>query len=687
MLRLRWLALALVMDSVAMGANEAGVMGWRGDGTGIYPSVTPPTKWQLISEEVAGLRFQAMPPSGEAASGSPMPDGIIREWLVAGPIADKDDPLNVENQSALSPKAGDKFGAAEWKAIKAQTAYVDFKQEFKLQNIEAGQAAYVLTYVYSPNAASFLLNLNHTGTANVWVNGKAAQKGNEKDQSYAPPTITLTKGWNRLLIRCTSQFTEQRPKVGQWNINASLRTTEKGAKYVSQGIKWRTMLPAGSGFGGPIAVGGESGKIFLLSEPSDLVCLDAASGKILWIRSNNYNEFATDAEKQANPDLFKEIKELEATLKAENESFVAGKPPKLEGLEGYEGFKVKVTTESKLAKLMKQVDDTKYAPSKGQDVGYAGFTPVTDGKYVWAWFATGVTCCYDLDGKLIWRRLDNEGSFFEHGYSVSPVLVDGKLIVFMNKMIAFDAKTGERLWTTPLEGRTLLRFHGTPAVAKVGGASVLVLPTGHIIRVSDGKMIRDKGPGISQNQQEIPSPVAIGNTAYTLSTYNLLTKMTLPDRIVAGGGLEVSVQSVKMDVSSFPYYYLDWFMASPLIDGDLAYCVNNSGVLNVVDTKSMTLLYQKLLDIDHFQNTAEGAGRGVGVSPTLAGGNIYLVGNYGTTLVIKPGRTDEQISKNKIESVLGRRWGTRPERFVASPIFAGKNMFLRGERYLYCLGE
>ena len=72
-LKLRWLALGLVM-----GADE--VVGWRRDGTGIYPNVTPPTKWQQISETIAGLRFQATPPNGDAVSGTPMPDGIIREW-------------------------------------------------------------------------------------------------------------------------------------------------------------------------------------------------------------------------------------------------------------------------------------------------------------------------------------------------------------------------------------------------------------------------------------------------------------------------------------------------------------------------------------------------------------------------------------------------------------------------------
>jgi hypothetical protein len=128
-------------------------------------------------------------------------------------------------------------------------------------------------------------------------------------------------------------------------------------------------------------------------------------------------------------------------------------------------------------------------------------------------------------------------------------------------------------------------------------------------------------------------------------------------------------------------------MCSPLIVDGLAYLLNNTGVLTVVDVETMEVVYEKLLDLDHFQTAHEGAGRGVSVSPALAGGRIYLVGNSGVTLVIKPGRKYEPLARNRIESVFYRYWGVRHERFVACPAFDGKRMFLRGERHLYSLGD
>ncbi|MFB3894562.1 MAG: PQQ-binding-like beta-propeller repeat protein [Phycisphaerae bacterium] len=670
------------------------VVGWRGDGSGIFPKADPPIHWERVSKAVAGLRYQTAPPKGDEPSGAPMPDGVIREWLVLGPVdaqkGEKNsltDALLAEDQSKLSPAAGQETAGAKWQAVKTDTAYVDFAKLFDTYGKPVDKTAYAQAYIYSPAGGDFIIRVMHTSALNLWLNGKPTHKFTETELNYTPQMVKFNKGWNRLLVRSTPMrgAPNERPLPGTWYVNLVVEANPAGAQYDQKGIAWRTALPAPTSFGGPIFV---DGKIFLLSDPADLVCLDAATGRILWVRSNNYNDAATDAEKKANPDIFNQIEPLAARLKEVNDSFVAGNPPKPEPVEGREEFKEKTGLESKLYALMKKVDDRKYALPKGQDVGYSGMTPVSDGKHVWGWCATGVTFCYDLDGKLIWRRVDNEGSFFEHGYSTSPVLGDGKIVVFMNKMIAFDASKGERLWTTEFDPKAQFanRFHGTPAVAKIGQTPVCVLPTGFILRLSDGKIIYDKGPGVSFMQQEIPSPVVTGNTVWRLSTYNSFLKVVLPAAVTEPLKMD-SVRELKLDLEHYPTNYLPWHMPSPLVHEGLAYLVNNTGVLSVVDTETMKLVYERLLDLGHFQTAHEGPGRGVCVSPSLAGGRIYLVGTDGTTLVIKPGRTYEQLARNRIECVFWRYWGTRHERFVANPTFDGKRLFLRGERFMYCMEE
>ncbi len=691
----------LAFTSAALTAGE--VVGWRGDGTGSYPQAAPPVQWQQVSKAVDGLRFQAEPPKDNQPAGNPMPDGIIREWLILGPIADTmdekklpADPAYADDQSKLEPALGRELAGTAWKAMKTDTAFIDFARQFDSYGKDVQQAAYAATWIYSPADAKFIINVNHSDSARMWINGKLTQKASDRDMNYSPQSVALHQGWNTLLLRSTPVGAKSAPPLaGTWYVNVSFRApsapsatpatpaSPARADVDQKNIQWKVLLPACEGFGAPIVVGG---KILLLSEPADLVCLDAATGKILWVRSNNYDEFATEAEKTDHPDIFQNMEALQLKLRAVNDSFATASPPKLQEVGGGEGYKDKTECEKQLYSLMKQVDDKKYLMPKGQDVGYAGFTPVSDGKRVWAWFATGVTCCYDLDGKLIWRRLDNEGSFWEHGYSVSPLLADGKVMVFMNKLIAFDASTGERLWTNELSSPNTLRYHGTPVAIGVGGTNLAVLPSGHIVRLSDGKFIRDKGSEIGKRHQEIPSPVAIGNTIYELSIDGHFYKVLLPGQF--SDPLDgVSVQSLKVDMSRYPTYYFDWFLASPLIHDGLAYCVNGSGVLSVIDLEKTQIVYEKLLDLDHFENANEGPARGIGISPSLAGGKIYILGDAGATIVLKPGRTYEQLAKNKIESIVRRNWQQRTERFVAAPFFSGSQMYIRGEKYLYCFSS
>jgi outer membrane protein assembly factor BamB len=57
-----------------------------------------------------------------------------------------------------------------------------------------------------------------------------------------------------------------------------------------------------------------------------------------------------------------------------------------------------------------------------------------------------------------------------------------------------------------------------------------------------------------------------------------------------------------------------------------------------------------------------------------AAGRVYLVDRTGTALVLKQGDTFEVLAKNKLD-----------DHFDASPAVVGKQLFLRGEKSLYCI--
>jgi outer membrane protein assembly factor BamB len=67
---------------------------------------------------------------------------------------------------------------------------------------------------------------------------------------------------------------------------------------------------------------------------------------------------------------------------------------------------------------------------------------------------------------------------------------------------------------------------------------------------------------------------------------------------------------------------------------------------------------------------------GVYASPAAANGRVYLLGRDGGAVVIKDADQFEVLATNKLE-----------DNFDASPALAGKDLFLRGHQYLYCISE
>ncbi len=62
--------------------------------------------------------------------------------------------------------------------------------------------------------------------------------------------------------------------------------------------------------------------------------------------------------------------------------------------------------------------------------------------------------------------------------------------------------------------------------------------------------------------------------------------------------------------------------------------------------------------------------------PIAAGGHIYLVSRNGGTVVLKASDKLEIAATNTLE-----------EGFDASPVAAGKELYLRGRSNLYCIAE
>lgn len=165
-----------------------------------------------------------------------------------------------------------------------------------------------------------------------------------------------------------------------------------GNGYATRNILWAAPLP-NNGVSSPIIVGN---RIYVTTEPSDLVCLDKATGRILWIRSNPAFEALTAEEKKAHPavaqtlvPLLPELARLNAEVVEElNGQLPAAAASAAKAPAG--PLLKKRELEKKINEAQLAVDKKLFGTNWAQAVfGFAGQTPTSDGKRVGVFFTTG----------------------------------------------------------------------------------------------------------------------------------------------------------------------------------------------------------------------------------------------------------------------------------------------------------
>ena len=429
----------------------------------------------------------------------------------------------------------------------------------------------------------------------------------------------------------------------------------------TEGVVWATALPAWSN-ASPVLVGE---RIFLCAEPATLLCLDK-SGKILWQHANSYEDLMSadeQAKLAAERAQLAELTKQQRALKRDLPNLLAAvqqADTDLQARPDDAALKTALATaKDTAAKQQARIDDldkqkaalplaAQYQVPPTQPAnGYTSDTPVTDGKCIYASFGNGVVACYTLDGTRQWARLIEKTTHI-WGHSCSPVLVGGTLVVQYIDMFALDAASGRELWR-----RKQRHDWGTPAPAKIGGVDVLLTDAGDLVNVADGKPLATTGFRI-----EYGSPLLVGDIAYCASGKNAAAFKLAP---ADGGGVQV-VKLWQTAIANDRYY------ASPLLDNDLLYVVNQRSVLSVIDAKTGEKQYEQKLEL----------GGTAYPSPVLDGNCVILSSDTGKSVLLTPGRTYQEIARCTLEP------------FRTTPVPDGKRLYIRttaGKSMLYCLGE
>ena len=110
------------------------------------------------------------------------------------------------------------------------------------------------------------------------------------------------------------------------------------------------------------------------------------------------------------------------------------------------------------------------------------------------------------------------------------------------------------------------------------------------------------------------------------------------------------------------------YVPSPVLYGDQLYFFGgNNAQLSIFDVRTG----ERHVEAERLTGMM-----GVYASPVAAAGRIYLTGRDGGSLLLKAGKKVEVLAANKLD-----------DRFDASPALVGKELFLRGNKYVYCIAE
>ncbi len=306
---------------------------------------------------------------------------------------------------------------------------------------------------------------------------------------------------------------------------------------------------------------------------------------------------------------------------------------------------------------------------------YASSTAATDGKHVVAFFGSQGLYCFDMDGKLIWKRelgILNVGAYdapeYEWGTASSPIIYKNKVIVQCDTskedfLLAVDINSGSTLWKAD---RDELPSWGTPNVYQ-GAIRVEIVTNGsNFIRGYDPETGKELWRLGGSSQITAPTPIFFEDLIVVCSGRRPEAPIFV---IRAGASGDITLPSGSTSSKNIVWSLRQRgpYMPTPLIYESNLYVLSNQGILDCYKLRSGKELYRQRI---------EHQGGGFSSSPVAADGRLYLSSEDGDIFVIRSGPEFRLLGKNPMG-----------ERLMATPALSGGRMFVRGEKHLFAVGQ
>jgi len=286
-----------------------------------------------------------------------------------------------------------------------------------------------------------------------------------------------------------------------------------------------------------------------------------------------------------------------------------------------------------------------------EDTGFAAPTPVSDGKAVYAMFATGALAALDFEGHPLWVKQFGKPES-AYGLAASLLFYQNTLLVQLDqggepgksRIMGLDPANGNIRWSTP---RPVPNSWASPALVRAPAGVMLVTCANPNVIAYDPASGKELWKVEGLGGDMAPSPAYGGGLVFAANAGSelLAIKPGPPAQIVW------KCEDGLPDI------------ASPVSDGQRVLLAVSGGQLTCLAAQTGEKLWEKSLECS------------LSASPIVAGKLTYLAGQDGVTRVLE--LADEFRQRGR---------GDVGEPLYATPAFGDGRIYLRGEKHLFCIG-
>jgi outer membrane protein assembly factor BamB len=316
--------------------------------------------------------------------------------------------------------------------------------------------------------------------------------------------------------------------------------------------------------------------------------------------------------------------------------------------------------------LWKKVLREEWPHEGGHTTGsLASNSAVTDGEHLYAFFGSRGLYCLDRKGELKWQKdLGRMKTLHAHGEGSSPVLHGDNLIVCWDHegesfLYAFDKRSGKQLWKVARDEKT---SWSTPLIVEHEGKPQVIVSATKRVRGYDlatGALLWECA-GLTDNV--VSSPVYTDGIVIAGNSYYQQAMLAI--RLKGAKGDITATDRVAWKLNRMTPY-----VSSPLLYGDTLYFLrHNQNILSRLNPVTGQPLGEPL--------RLDGINDFIFSSPVGAAGRIYITARDGNTVVLRHDRENTALAVNHLD-----------DSFSATAALAGNELYLRGERFLYCIAE